>query len=71
MLKLEAGCHDCGYNEYPEALDFDHVRGDKEFNIGSGNTYTIERLLAEIEKCEVVCANCHRLRTAERRRATH
>ena len=45
-------------------LEFDHVR-DKSFNIGAGLPYrNWASVLAEVEKCEVVCANCHRRRTA-------
>jgi len=67
ILKLEAGCADCGYNKHPEALDFDHVRGEKSFAIATGRNYSLSRLLDEIDKCDVVCANCHRVRTADRR----
>jgi hypothetical protein len=45
-------------------LEFDHLR-DKCFNIGEALPYrNWASVLAEIEKCEVVCANCHRRRTA-------
>jgi hypothetical protein len=58
-------CVDCGETD-PLVLEFDHVR-DKFFDIGAGlpdrNWQTI---LKEIAKCEVVCANCHRRRTAKR-----
>lgn len=61
-------CVDCGEND-PVVLEFDHLR-DKEFNIGSKlATQTWSAILAEIEKCEVVCANCHRRRTAGRRQS--
>jgi hypothetical protein len=66
-IKLDRGCTDCGYKEHPEALQFDHVRGEKKFGIGTGYTRSKESVLAEIEKCEVVCANCHAVRTANRR----
>jgi hypothetical protein len=50
----------------PGVLDFDH-RGDKAFAIGEAITYRRwETILAEIAKCDVVCANCHRRRTARR-----
>lgn len=67
--KLSRGCMDCGYKDHPEALDFDHRPGvQKQFEISAvcknGN---MDRLMAEIEKCDVVCANCHRVRTANRR----
>lgn len=69
-IKLEAGCMDCGYNEQAVALDFDHVRGVKEFTVSQGNR-SRATVLAEIEKCDVVCANCHRIRTHERRTDAH
>jgi len=60
-------CADCGL-EYPYyVMDFDHVDGDKRMIISQLiNFGSIGRLLAEIAKCEVVCANCHRVRTWER-----
>lgn len=62
-------CPDCGGMFPPCCMDFDHVRGEKKFNI-SVNMYSrsFAALLEEIAKCDVVCANCHRIRT-ERRRA--
>jgi hypothetical protein len=63
-LKLEAGCIDCGYNEYPCALDFDHRDpSDKTFNVGHGFGYNLDFLLEEIAKCDVRCSNCHRVKT--------
>lgn len=64
-IKLSKGCIDCGYNKHPEALDFDHKDGkNKAFDVGARfGTATIERLMAEIEKCEIRCANCHRVKT--------
>lgn len=59
------GCVDCGLKD-PRALDFDHVRGTKSFTISYGD-YSPSRLLEEIAKCDVRCANCHRIQTAERR----
>jgi hypothetical protein len=59
-------CRDCGESD-PVVLDFDH-RGDKDFEIGQALTYRSWKvILAEIAKCDVVCANCHRRRTADRR----
>lgn len=60
------GCVDCGIKDV-RVLDFDHVRGVKLFTIGNKNSLSEKRLRAEIAKCEVVCANCHRIRTAQRR----
>ena len=61
-------CADCGERD-PIVLEFDHL-GDKLFNIGAVLTYrNWASILAEIEKCEVVCANCHRRRTKKRQKA--
>lgn len=68
--KLEKGCLDCGYNEYAIALQFDHVRGEKVGNISDLLTSTWDILLEEINKCEVVCANCHHVRTMTERGMT-
>lgn len=62
-------CADCGQRFAPSQMDFDHVRGIKEFNIGDAKRKVgSERLEAEITKCDVVCAVCHRIRTRRRRR---
>lgn len=59
-------CADCGESD-PVVLDFDHLR-DKAFDIGQSLPYrNCQSILDEIEKCDVVCSNCHRRRTAERR----
>jgi hypothetical protein len=58
-------CVDCGETD-PVVLEFDHLR-DKRFNISDGIANKPWALvLAEIAKCDVVCANCHRRRTARR-----
>lgn len=59
----EQPCADCG-QQYPwYVMEFDHVRGEKKFNIGGAHGVGIKKLATEIEKCEIVCANCHRART--------
>jgi hypothetical protein len=66
-LKVERGCADCGYNKHPAALDFDHLPENSKLDRVSAMTMaSLEKLLAELVKCEVVCANCHRVRTYER-----
>jgi hypothetical protein len=70
QIKVERGCADCGYRTHPAALDFDHLPGTEKHTtvanlIAFGQT---AKIMAEIEKCEVVCANCHRIRTHERQR---
>jgi hypothetical protein len=63
---LEHPCRDSGETD-PMVLEFDHLR-DKSFNIGAALPHrNWASVLAEIEKCEVVCANCHRRRTARER----
>ena len=58
-------CVDCGESD-PVVLEFDHL-ADKEFDIGHALPYRSWRsILAEIEKCEVVCRNCHRRRESRR-----
>jgi hypothetical protein len=58
-------CCDCGETD-PLVLEFDHLR-DKEFDVSHSLPFRRwETILAEIAKCEVVCANCHRRRTARR-----
>ncbi|MEA1902174.1 MAG: hypothetical protein U9N56_01470 [Actinomycetota bacterium] len=57
-------CADCG-GVFPfEAMDFDHL--EDKVGLISKLVFSVgeERLRAEIAKCEVVCANCHRIRTA-------
>ncbi|OLE38763.1 MAG: hypothetical protein AUG48_00870 [Actinobacteria bacterium 13_1_20CM_3_68_9] len=62
----EHPCADCGEQD-PVVLEFDHLR-DKLFDIGQALPYRQwQSILDEIAKCEVVCANCHRRRTAQRR----
>jgi len=65
IIKLEAGCSNCGYNAHPSALDFNHVRGVKLFNISQDPKRAWDVILSEIAKCEVLCANCHRIHTYE------
>lgn len=62
--KIEKGCVDCGYKKHHSALDFDHINGTKTMNICFAKS--INQALKEIEKCEVVCSNCHRIRTYNR-----
>jgi hypothetical protein len=59
-------CMDCDERD-PVVLEFDHLR-DKLFDIGHALACrSWASILSEIAKCDVVCANCHRRRTARRR----
>jgi hypothetical protein len=61
-------CADCGESD-PVVLEFDHLDTQaKSFDIGQSLPYRKwQSILEEIDKCDVVCANCHRRRTARRR----
>lgn len=62
-------CVDCGEKNII-VLEFDHVKGNKKGNISymaSTAKCSWKTILEEIEKCEVRCANCHRIKTAGQR----
>jgi hypothetical protein len=61
-------CADCGLSYPPFVMDFDHVKGEKTKDISNlvQEGASLAALMAEIDKCEVVCANCHRIRTYKR-----
>ncbi|MDP9204896.1 MAG: hypothetical protein M3P12_05460 [Gemmatimonadota bacterium] len=59
-------CQDCGGTFPPWVMDFDHRdHANKSFNLMSGRAMLMSRsrLIAEIAKCDIVCANCHAART--------
>lgn len=62
-------CADCG-RKYPHyVMDFDHVGSERKFlNICRmrARRFAFDKILSEIAKCEVVCSNCHRIRTNKR-----
>ena len=65
-------CVDC-HVKYPACvMDFDHIK-IKTFSIANvcRHLYSNYKILKEIEKCELVCANCHRIRTFIRRGENH
>jgi hypothetical protein len=64
-IKVERGCIDCGYSVEAVALQFDHVRGVKVKAIGTliRDRAPWARIVEEIAKCEVRCANCHFIKT--------
>lgn len=61
-IKSSTGCKKCGYNAHPICLDFHHV-GEKKIGIPQAinRKWSNKRILEEISKCVVLCANCHRL----------
>jgi hypothetical protein len=61
-VKLRYGCVNCGFDLSPYALDFHHING-KDEKISPGNVGTIDKLIEECLKYDIVvlCANCHRM----------
>ena len=69
-LKTKTPCVDCGINYPYYVMDFDHVRGVKHANVMElVSTLSKKRIDQEIAKCEIVCSNCHRIRTHMRKMA--
>ncbi len=61
-------CTDCGQVFDPVCMDFDHLDPTtKTRTVAQMTNFSIKRIQEEIDKCEVVCSNCHRLRTKKRR----
>lgn len=58
-------CTDCGYADNMLALQFDHVpeRGAKKAPVAKLYSLSWEVLVMELDKCDLVCANCHAIRT--------
>lgn len=67
---MDNGCEICGYNAHPAALTFDHLNPANKYRTKSGNLvhlsdmikgnrYSLKTVLTEIEKCRVLCFNCH------------
>ena len=65
-IKESKPCADCGGRFHFSAMDFDHVSGEKLACVSELLNAPWEKILAEIEKCDLVCANCHRVRSWER-----
>lgn len=65
--KLFVGCAFCGYKEHSAALHFDHIDPkEKCFSISQGyRSKGIDTLKKEMRKCQVLCANCHAVKTYE------
>ena len=70
-FKSKSGCVLCGYNEHPCALDLDHIdpntkkpaRNSRKPKGIEWDRMSWKRLEEELAKCQVLCANCHRLKT--------
>jgi len=68
FYKKQLCCKNCGNDDY-RVLEFHHTKS-KKFNIGDSISrgYSKEKIILEIKKCEVLCANCHRIETYEARK---
>jgi hypothetical protein len=67
-IKESTKCCDC-HQQFPACcMDFDHVKGEKTKEVGAllASSASWETIQIEIDKCELVCANCHRIRTRNR-----
>lgn len=61
-------CTDCNITYPYYVMEFDHISDDKKFTIGDGwFNSSLEDIQNEITKCEIVCSNCHRIRTHKRK----
>lgn len=62
---------DCGNTFHPAAMQWDHLNPESKFRgLAQMSQYKFERCLSEIAKCELVCANCHAVRTYNRTQHT-
>jgi hypothetical protein len=68
-IKSITPCTDCGVVYPPYVMQFDHVGGDKRGAVANlvREGVSIETLQDEIDKCELVCGNCHAERTHARK----
>ncbi len=54
-------CSKCGYDKCADALDFHHKDpNQKDFGISSGDTRSWDSIKVELDKCDLLCSNCHR-----------
>lgn len=68
LILIKSGpCTDCRQSFHYAAMDFDHVKGEKLFELSQSHSRPLQEIIAEIDKCELVCSNCHRIRTFVRR----
>lgn len=63
--KKDKCCLSCGYKKHTEILQFHHLK-EKEENISGMYKKSLERIKAEINKCVLLCPNCHSLLHSKR-----
>lgn len=68
-IKEQTPCADCKVNYPHYVMDFDHIGDDKvaDISVLCARAASLEKIQAEIDKCELVCSNCHRIRTFTRK----
>jgi len=72
FYKQRVGCKQCGYNKNSYALHFDHVIFPKNMTISKMvKKFKLSKLFDEIRKCEVLCANCHAVKSCTHQRRVH
>jgi 5-methylcytosine-specific restriction endonuclease McrA len=62
LVEYKGGkCEICGYDKCIDALEFHHINPkEKEIPIGSGDIKSFDKLKKEVDKCILVCSNCHK-----------
>lgn len=60
QMKLSLGCSKCGYNKCAAALEWHHPYDNKEHNLSTLLNVSLSLYMQEVQKCELLCANCHR-----------
>ena len=61
VVYLGGKCSKCGYNAHLAALEFHHTDNNKEFSIGAKLNKKWESIVKELDKCILLCSNCHRI----------
>ncbi len=54
-------CVRCGFSSHIAALEFHHPNDDKKFNLGEVKNKKWKSIVEELDKCELICSNCHRI----------
>lgn len=64
-LKMSRGCDRCGWKLHPAALAYHHRDASKKkakISTMANKNISKEKILAEIKKCDLLCANCHAMK---------
>ncbi|AII27489.1 HNH endonuclease [Vibrio phage VPp1] len=62
--KIERGCEICGWDKHSSALEFHHDDNNKEHNVSQMVGHNLDKIKAEMDKCMLLCSNCHRIKHA-------